>query len=321
AFLSNELIEDEIIVNLYERKEPFHNLSDEQWYELLWYSYDNRRISTPYSETWMDGYDEYLYGRVFSAGWKLFEKLPVNKKTARLLAHLGERLVPDAPHDMEVMDTICRWKVETDPDELDVFGLCRYALANLIRDFKDSFESMKDSDDIALRQSYYRRFTAYRPEEIRELFEKDNDKFLEEATENLNLYKNENIRDELRKCCWDYKDPHSDLLYPNMFNSRVDLLEKQHPEWFKDWEDDIPLDKVEDPLVRANKYLEHINRKLKIISEKLSDPRDEDHANLFDEIKNISNQLNVSFSTVSVKKFYYWLWGIAGLVLGYLLAK
>ncbi len=133
AFLSNELIEDDVIVNLYERKEPFHNLSDEQWYELLWYSSYNRRLSTPYSETWMDGFDEYSYGRVFDAAWKLFEKLPVNEKTARLLACLGEMLVPDAPHDMDVMETIARWNVETDSKVIDSFESCRYELANLIK--------------------------------------------------------------------------------------------------------------------------------------------------------------------------------------------
>jgi len=177
-----------LLTDLYERKAPFEKLDDKKWYTLLWASVANPRISTPYDEKWMDGFDEYLYGRVFSTAWKLFETLPVNKETAVLLAHLGEKLVPDPPHDMDVMAVIKRWYIEEKEEHIDYFELCRLSISMLVKEFEEQFKSFKDSEDIALRLSYYRRYRAFKPKNVRELFQKDSDKFLDEALNNVNLY-------------------------------------------------------------------------------------------------------------------------------------
>lgn len=321
SFIANENIKDSLLTDLYERKAPFDRLDDEKWYTLLWASIGNRRISTPYDDSWMDGFGEYLYGRVFSTAWKLFEVLPVDKESAALLAHLGEKLVPDKPHDMDVLAVIKRWHIEEKDEHVDYFELCRLAIANLIKEFEEQFKSFKDSDDIALRLSYYRRYRAHKPENVRELFEKDNDKFLDEALNNKNLFQTEDIRDELRQCCWDYKDPHHDLLYPNIFNSRVEYYTKEHPEWFKDWDGEMPLDEVEDPISKANIQLNLLNERVKSISEKLIESENEDQYPLIDEVRNLLIQTNAYLSQLSKAKAPVWGWIIAGIIIGYIIAR
>jgi hypothetical protein len=270
ALFANERMYDGILTDLYERKEPYAKLPDDKWLTLIGYTASNKRINTPYDDSWMDGWSEYSYGRVFTSAWKLFETLPVNERTASIIAHLGENLVPDGPHDMDVLETIKRWDIKSESEYFNDYEWCRYHLAGLIRDYSDDFQKLKDSEDPALRKSYYSRFRPHKPEEVRELFEKDQDEFLDSAIHNRKLYPNEKIRDELRKCCWDYKHPHHEPDYPNFYNSMERHMQREHPEWFTDFEDDIPLEDIDDPMERANKQIDQINRKLNTLIEKVS---------------------------------------------------
>ena len=65
---------------------------------------------------------------------------------------------------MDVFATIKRWKVESEAEGDRLFNCyeeCRFVLAKLLEENSETeFESLKDSDDLALRQSYYHRFRA-----------------------------------------------------------------------------------------------------------------------------------------------------------------
>jgi hypothetical protein len=74
ALLSNPIIDDNILINLYEKKDSFERIDDDFWYTLIAHSVSNPRLHTPYDDKWMDGWSEYSYSRVFVAGWELFEK-------------------------------------------------------------------------------------------------------------------------------------------------------------------------------------------------------------------------------------------------------
>jgi hypothetical protein len=271
AFFANERIYGGTLTDLYERKEPYDKLSDDKWLTLIGFTVSNKRINTPYDDSWMDGYGEFLYRKVFTSAWKLFETLPVNEKNAITLAHLGEKLVADKSHDMDVFETIKRWNIKSESEYFDHYEWCRYYLAGLIGDYGENFEKLKDSDDLALRKSYYSRFRAHKPEEVRELFKKDDEEFLESAIYNKILYQDEKIRGELSRCCWDYKHPYHELDYPNFYNSMERHMKREHPGWFTDFEDDIQLEYIDDPIERINKQLEQINRKLNTLIEKVSE--------------------------------------------------
>ncbi len=218
CFLGNEFIGDDLLPKLYEKSDPFDKLDDEQWRTLIWATVFNPRICTPHDDTWLDGYAEYRHNRVFLAGWSLFESLPVSVKSAVLLISLGEKLVRSRPPDMDVMTVMTRWSVGEEDKDAEQFEDCRAALAKLIPDYGEKFESFKDSDDRALRKAYYARYEPRSRSDVRVPFEKDGDRFLWGALSNPCLFYSEDIRDELRKCCWDHEG--SDLMYPNNFNAK-----------------------------------------------------------------------------------------------------
>ncbi len=317
SFLLNKFIPDRLLVSLYERRAPFESLTDLQWLMALQYTTSNPRLGTPYDGE-QDFMSEMSYDAVFTASWKLFETLPVDNDSVGVLSELGNKLIPSRPHDMDVFATIKRWDIGSDW----CFERCRFALARLIEEYGSEFESLKDSDDIVLRESYYRRFSAHKPEEVRELFEKDNDKFLDGALYNPELYINKAVREELDRCCWDYKHPHHELDYPNAFRWQVERFTQEHPEWFADEDGDVPFNEIEDPILRANRQLEFLQKKVKIIFQKLIGSESENETSLIGEVKTTLSESNQFFSEkLSKLMAIRWGWLIIGLLIGYILAK
>ena len=324
--LSNPNIDVKILVNLYQKEKIFNKVDDEFWLELLDKSFDNPILSTLYDNShYKQGsgdLNDYTYSSVFEAGWKLFEVLPVNDDSAYLLSYLGRKLVPRYSPPMNVTKVIERWKIHNTDNDYS-YSLCRTALANCIFDFETEFKNLKDSTDFALRKSYYRRFSPLKKEEVRELFEKDNNIFLESALENKILYRKKDIRHELFECCYDYKYPDHLMDSPHYlhtFERHVEQLSKAYPEWFEDLDGEIPVDAIEDPMDRANKQLSHIVRKMNKISEKLFETRDEESP-LFEEIRNSLNRIEGYVYNPKSAPSYGWVMAVVGFLIGYVVAR
>ena len=334
SYLSNELIDERLLVDLYEKRTPFNSLTDEQWLKAIGRTISNPRLSTPYHGL-MNFFADMSYHQVFTAAWKLWESLPVNETSAYILERLGAKLLTEKPHDMDVLATIRRWKVEGNAEDRDLavgylgtFGMCRYNLARLIGTYTSEFESLKDSDDIALRRSYYQRFRPRDPEEIKELFENEKEKriFLNAAIDNLNLFTSENLRRQLSECCCERKAPHFNLMILQHFKDKCDRLKQSHPEWFPDYHGSLTFDEVKDPVLRTDKRLEFLQKKVDTISKRLVESEDDDQLTLKDEVKAMLSESNQLFSerlssiTTLIKSIG---WGclIVGLLIGLILAK
>lgn len=247
SLLSNPFIDDDLLVALFKRKSPFDNLDSDDFLMLISYASQNPRLTEEYKSIWMDGGAEYDYNLVFTSAWKLFESLDVNVKSAAVLSRLAEKLVAEAPHDMDVATAIERWVTKVDDTKkVDSFGFARSSLAKLYRVNSKEFRELKNSPDKALRASYYSRFSAKDSEEIREAFEKDGEVFLDAATGNKNLFKTEEVREALSRCCWNQDDPHSRMDYPNYFNSFEAHMKKENPEWFYEADITSDLEEIED---------------------------------------------------------------------------
>ncbi len=327
SYLSNELIGEGLLADLYEKRTPFDSLTEEQWIKAIGRTISNPRLNAPYHGL-MDPYAYYSYRQVFTAGWKLFEMLPVNDSSAIVLELLGEKLPPQKPHDMDVLVTIRRWEVEGNTEDRDLahgyigrFGMCRFNLARLIGTYTSEFKSLKDSDDVALRRSYYQRFSPINPEEIKELFEKEKEKkiFLKAAIDNLSLFSREDFRTQLSEC---YKSPHTD---PRISENFIDQRHRQrqlHPEWFPDYTGSLPFDEVKDPVLRTDKRLEFLQKKVDTISKRLVESEDDDRLTVIDEVKAMLSESNQLFSNqLSQLMVIRWGWLIIGLLIGYIFAQ
>ena len=262
---ANESIEHDLLVSLYERQEPFNELTDEQWFNAVNCSSLNQSLSC---SSYQDLEREFLgfeYQRAFKAAWNLFEILPVNAKSARvlsqfgaLLAPYGEVNIPKAPDDMDVPALIRRWEVDEPSDnwiETRDFRCCQFALRSLSR--------------VHGIRSYPTQIG------IRKAYELDKDGFLTVALKSDYPYRKEEHRRELAKCCdeQDSKEKYGYEIreYSNSFEWRLNYLQQKHPEWFPDSDGfyGMELDEIDDVGLRTERRLEGLEEEMKSISQKM----------------------------------------------------
>ena len=326
--LNNKFLPSEILEAVYEKSGHFSNVDENLWISLVAMTARNERLSTPYSSTWMDGYDEYKYNAVFSSAWRLFKKFPVNKKAAHVLSYLSDRLVPDGPYDMKALDVINRWRSDNKRDD-KTYSYVRTALVKIIGNYSDEFKELKNHDDLAIRKGYYANLRWAKPDDVSEGFDKDGIEFLDSAIYNDSFFTSEETRSALKQACWNAPDEYSTMDYPNYFNSRIEFLSDKHPEWFKDsWSGDLPFDEIKDADERREKRLKHLNSQVDELHKALLGDKDEyQESNEFGE-NSILNVLRLELQQIREhlgklyqKSSFSWGWLAASVALGYILGK
>jgi hypothetical protein len=328
AYFSNDLLPDEILIALYERTEPFDKINDREWVLFCGDTSKNKRLSTPYNSTWMDGWHEYQYNQLFRSAWKLFETFPKTPLAATVLIELASNLVVETPYDSNVIEIISRWKKENDDDK-DVYDTARSYGANMIQNFKPEFKELKNSDDLALRKAYYRNQTWIKPEDVIEGFEKDSIDYIDEALNNMNIFANAEARGALRKVCWDAPDPGSHMDQPNYFNVRSEYWQSKHPEWFQDeWTGNLPFEEIEDQEERREKRLEYLNTQVAELHKALLGDKDESQeANEFGENSMMNDlrlelqQIGEHLRNLSQKNSFSWSWIAFSVAIGFILGR
>lgn len=275
VLLSNPSIPDEILIDIFERNGVFKDLSKDKWVLLVGWVGSNERLAVPYSSTWMDGYGEYLYEKVFTSAWQLFEVFPLNKAAARVLEFLSEKLVVCVPSGMDVMDVVKRWGSPDNSEDEEAFAGVREALIKLVETHSGEFKKLKDSDDLAVRKGYYGNMKRIKPQDVKACFEKDGSNFLDAALYNKSFFSCEEVREALKEACWSVPDKNSMMDYPNYFNVHREALESKHPEWFQDNVDgSLPFEKIEDPHERLEKRVEYLSKQVNDIHRSLLVPDD-----------------------------------------------
>lgn len=323
--LKNKFLPDELLEAVCEKSGCFSSVDDDLWINLVAMTARNERLSTPYSSTWMDGYDEYRYNAVFSAAWRLFKEFPVNKRAAHVLSYLADRLVPEGPYDMKALDVIDRWR-SNDEKEDDSYSYVRTALVKIIGDYSDEFKELKNHDDLAIRKGYYANLRWAKPSDVSDGFDKDGKYFLESAIYNDSFFRNEETRSALKQACWDAPDEHSTMDYLNYFNSRAEYLSAKHPEWFKDsWSGELPFEEIEDAEERREKRLEYLNTQVSELHKALlGDKGEYQESNEFGD-NSILNELRLELHHIGehLGKLYQFSWGwlATGVALGFILGK
>lgn len=325
ALFSNDLLPDELIIALYERAEPFDKMDERDWVLCCSYTSKNKRISTPYNSTWMDGWDEHQYESLFRAGWKLFETFPKTPLAANVLTQLASQLVVEPPYDINVIDVISRWKKESD-DDSDAYDMARSYGANMIQDFKDEFKELKNSNDLALRKAYYRNQKWVKPEDVMEGFEKDSIDYIDEALNNKNIFANAEAREALRKVCWDAPDPGSHMDQPNYFNGREEYWQSQHPEWFEDeWTGELPFEEIENQNDRIEKRIEHLSDGVNKLNKKLSvddsEYENDREVSVADYLKSELEAIAQLLVQIHRKVHSGFVYGVIGIAIGYFIAR
>ena len=326
--LSNKYIPSEILEDVYKKSGLFSDVDEKLWISMVAMTARNERLSTPYNNTWMDGYTEYTYNAVFSSAWELFNRFPVNQEAVHALLCLSERLVAEGPHDMNVLDVADRWRSK-DGNGVEVFSDVRTALVKLIGIHTDEFKGLKRHDDLAVRKGYYENLCWAKPDDVSDGFDKDGKVFLDAAIYNDSFFREEQTRSTLNRACWDAPDEHSSMYLPNVFKAREEYLSTLHPEWFKNtWTGELPFDQIEDAGERQEKRLECLNTQVSELHKALLGDKDErQDSNEFGE-NSILNELRLELQQIGdhlgklyQKSSFSWVWLVAGAALGFMLGK
>jgi hypothetical protein len=224
ALMTNTSLVDETFTNCFEQKGPFANLTEEDFQGVLCYAGDNSRLSTPYDDSYLDGWSDYSYHSVFKAAWELTATAPNTPRWANVLYQLLRNCEPP-PTSFEPIPVLSRWHLQDD------YG---FYLRSRLADLLKADNALLNSKDPALRQSFYRRFNPASYQRWWEFATADQEYFLDEALWNQFLWRTAETRSELRRLCWAHPDPRSNLDKPNFYNGREKRMREEHPEFFAD---------------------------------------------------------------------------------------
>jgi len=263
ALAVNAHLPDEFYEHLINRTEYFAELDDRNCKFMLYHLGDNSRLSATYDETFLDGFSDYMYHEVFTAAWQLCATVPATQEWAAVLVHLLYKAQSPVGF-KEVGEVIERWRIDPPKKEDDRYYNSGHAfyLRSRLADLLEADEQLLNSPDLALRQSFYRRFSPWKFKNWPEFLEKDGEEFVQEAASgNLSLWKSKEERDRLRQVAWDCPDPHSDMMMPNIYRGREKSLREEHPEWFHDEDDEYSTD-PSSVARRMEKLLKSIDEKL-----------------------------------------------------------
>lgn len=252
SLAKNRFLSDELLEQLIERKEVFEDLSDDQYFRMLYWLGSNPRMSAKYDERVMDGWAKHSHNRVFSSAWELARSLPPTKKNANMLYQLLQNTpLPTGYENPE--EVLERWRIEEEPKKRSqksayVHREISFHLRARIADVIKADDKLLGSSDPALRYSFYRRFNAWEFENWPTFIENDDEFLFDAIVDNEELWQNEENRRLLSDLAWKVPDPTSSMEAPNLYNVVEDRMRRENSEWFAD--EDSQYSETLDSIVR-----------------------------------------------------------------------
>lgn len=259
VLFQNPKISDNFLRDFFEGDEHWEVLDEERRLKSLEGLIYNERITTPYDDSFMDGYADYSYHAVFDALWKLAETLPVDDIHASRLCWVYDKLIANSFSVKEPLEVAKRWTTddkeqqerEVEENERGYLSHYQGVRKGLARLFKESSRVTKvdliNSEDVAFRSAVYSS-GRLSPEQINDCYQKDGELFFNEAVRNERLWREKETREALRQVAWAVvqADKHSDLMGANIYNHVAEDMAKKHPDWFIGDEDTPATSEPED---------------------------------------------------------------------------
>lgn len=256
ALTTNPFLDSEAIEHLLEKKEEFSELSEIRYLRMLAWLGSNPRMAQSYDRGILDGWAEYHHGAVFTLAWELARTLEPNKMNAYVLYELLRRIEPPGLYE-NPNEVTARWKIEKETEDGKRSFAYSFSLRTLLADRIEANDDLLNSDDLALRESFYRRFSVREYKDWTKFIEKDGENAFDAILENDGLWRSEDTRRELGDLAWKVPDLHSSMMAPNSFNWTEEGKRKQHPEWFRD-EDEEYSNEPDAVIRRLDKKIDKI---------------------------------------------------------------
>jgi hypothetical protein len=268
SLVKNVNLEEKVIEDLLSRKGLFENKSDDEYIRLLGWLGENPRMKTTFDDSGqrLDGPHSYSHDHVFFMAWDLAETLPVTPKFAYALYELlsGTKKV-SATHFKDFPSVIERWRIEDETKIGKLENLYFYWLRRRLADLINPDDKLLSSNDIAERQSFYRRFSPWSYKDWPIFIEKDGKYAFERLVYNENLWMHKDTRKLLSDIAWENaweKDPHQRLDAINTFLAAEKYNREKNPNWFLDEDithvnstNDI-VHRLEENVKKSNDFME-----------------------------------------------------------------
>jgi hypothetical protein len=252
ALFSNRTLSHGFLIEFFEQKGPWQALDDERRRIAIDALTNNPRMSAKYDGA-MDGYAEYRHNEVFEKAWERSGKIPVTVEWAGYLCWLYEKLSPTAFSVKNPLQLASRWvpepkdaerlKGEQDSIEkgdLGPFARTRKGIARLsvkAAHSKEARQLLAMHEDPGVRAAFYFEGDLS-VEDMKAADERDLMLSFNEFIWNERVWRTRAQRERLHTMAWDERrDPKSYLDPQNMYNARLEYIRSEHPDWFKDDED------------------------------------------------------------------------------------
>lgn len=256
ALATNPFLDESAIENLLEKKEEFAELSESRYLRMLVWLGKNPRMAQSYDRNILDGFAEYSHGRVFTLAWELARTMDATPYNAAVINELLQKTHhPVGFKNPE--EVAARWRIEKECKNGDHPIEGSFFLRNLLADLIEANDDLLNSDDLALRESFYRRFSVREYKDWPKFIEKDGKHAFDAIVENDGLWQSKDTREELRDLAWKVPDPQHSMMAPNWCNWAEERKRKEHPEWFRD-EDEEYSDEADAVIRRLDKKIDKL---------------------------------------------------------------
>jgi hypothetical protein len=230
ALVTNESLKDNLFEDCFAKGGAFAALSENDYMDVLISASENKRLSTPYDEIYLDGYADHSYHKVFSVAWKLTETAPPTPAWAQVLLQLLVRCQP--PIGFDPIPVFARWNLKRgDGDDRDDPG---FYLRQRLADLLQPNDVLLNASDSALRTSFYQRFEPSKYGRWPEFVNNDGELFLDAVLSNRLVWRLDENREILSRLCWDFPDPRHMMDMPNRFRAFETRMQTERPEWFEE---------------------------------------------------------------------------------------
>lgn len=117
AYFENPYIPREPLERILNREKEFAFIDDPTLCHLVSYLSGNKIISEPRNDTYLDGFDEYMYNRLFFVLLNLIGTIPTEQYWAHVLTPIVQKVhLPFIPKELTI-ETINRWRIEKPNEE------------------------------------------------------------------------------------------------------------------------------------------------------------------------------------------------------------
>jgi hypothetical protein len=229
---------EKYIEEILSRNGLFSKISDEEYMKFLVWLGQNPRMKTDYKKTgqldYSDGHTSYAHDRVFYAAWDLARKLPPTQEYAFALHGLLSGTHTIKAFD-DVSEVLKRWRIEKEAASGKLNYSCSYDLRRRIADSMWPNDDLLNSNDFALRESFYRRFHAFSYSDWTSFIEKDGINAFNALIWNESLWVSEENRQKLSDFAY-YKNLDSDDFSKpiNAYKVAEKFMRDNHPRFFRD---------------------------------------------------------------------------------------